>query len=887
MNELDVRERLKTNVIPPIGPLDASICFIGQSPGADEDYQCQPFVGAAGQFLDRCLAGVGLPRSSVLINNVFNQRPPKNDAGYFFTDKSKRNLTWEGQEHVDRLKRWLQGLNPKPRVVVALGYEAMYVLTGKKRVWKWRGSVMPCTLVDGLKVYITLHPSGVLRLINEPETKLMGRRKELANNALPLFMRDIERIIEQSEFPEIKRPLRTFDLDLTETQLLGKLKQINDENADCAVDIETLPGRDGPIVWCIGFAPSPERAFVVPFIKGWHFAWPLNVEAQLLRAISTYFLNPKARKIFQYGNFDLAVLGKNYGLRVAEGTYEDTMWCHHATYPMIKKSLETLCSIYTWEPYYKDEGKVNYGKRSGDMAEYSYNAKDCCCTREIFPIVERNAKSNETWEGYRRSMSFMPSLLGMMIRGVLVDVKRKDELEKLFAAQSKFHHDKVMELEGEVVNLNSPKQMIALLYYKHQFAVQHNHKTGRPTADRDALQKLHRMYPNEPVLTHILEFRKFNKLHNTYAKMELSASDNRVRTSYGFVSTWRLTSSESVFGSGGNLQNIPIRSEEGREIRKLFITDERPEYDYPTFVKVQRIVARYGHSDIAEQLINGRKLMVRIDLSQAEARDVAWEAQDHEKMQQFLDPKTDVHWENAKIVFDLPRSLGYAVAPKKVQISNPITHEEHSHYDYRRLGKTVVHAANYGMGPKMLQIILAREGFIIPMRVAKQLLEGYLGRNPRLASWHREIRDKIRATRTLISSYGRKRMFYGRFNDNLWRVAYAFSPQNTVGEMLENMIQRTWSELYYVQPLLNVHDEMVAQIDPHMLPQAVHDLKAIFEQPIVIKGNELVIPAEFSIGMNWGACAELTNETIERCVKDVTDGRFEPDLDLCSALYQL
>jgi uracil-DNA glycosylase family 4 len=872
-----VNERLQSSVVPPVGPLDARICFIGQSPGADEDYQCKPFVGAAGQFLNRCLASAGLPRSSVLVNNVFRQRPPKNDAGYFFSDKSKRNLTWEGQEHVDMLKRWLEALNPKPNVVVALGYEAMYVLTGKKRVWKWRGSVLPCTLVEGLKIYVTLHPSGVLRLINEPEQKLMGRRKELANNALPLFLRDLERIKEQSEFPEIVRPQRTFDIDLTDRQLLDKLEWINETNTTCAVDIETLPGPDGPVLWFIGFSPRPDYAFTVPFISGWHFTWPISVEAQLLKAISRYFLNPNAHKIFQYGNYDLAVLGKNYGLRVANGTYQDTMWCHHATYPMIKKSLDTLCSIYTWEPYYKDEGKVHFGKRSSDSAEAAYNTKDCCVTREIFPIVERNARQNETWEGYKRSISYMPSLLAMMIKGVRIDVARKDELEKLFGVQAKFHHDKVMELEGEVINLNSPKQMIALLYYKHQFKEQRNHKTGKLTSDRDALQKLKRLYPDSEILFHILEYRKFSKLHSTYTKMELSRADSRVRTSYGFVSTWRLSSSESVFGSGGNLQNIPMRSEEGREIRKLFITDDCEEYSFPIFQRIQKLVARYGHTKIAEQLINGRMLMIRIDLSQAEARDVAWEAQDHEKMQLFLDPKTDVHWENAKIVFDLPRSLEYATNPKKVEISNPITNEKHSHYDYRRLGKTVVHAANYGMGPKMLQIILAREGFIIPMRVAKRLLEGYLSRNPRLGSWHREIRDKVKATRTLISSFGRKRMFYGRFNDNLWRVAYAFSPQNTVGEMLTSMIQRTWDELFYVQPLLNVHDEMVAQIAPHMLPKAVHDLKQIFEMPITIKGNELIIPAEFSIGMNWGSCEELSNETVERCVKHVSENGFDED----------
>ena len=468
------------------------------------------------------------------------------------------------------------------------------------------------------------------------------------------------------------------------------------------------------------------------------------------------------------------------------------------------------------------------------------------------------------WNGYRRSMSFMPSLLSMMIRGVRIDIDRKAELEVKFKAQAEFHLRQIWELEGEEVNINSPKQMTALLYYKHNFKVQLNHKTKRPTTDKDALQKLKRLYPNEPVLEHILQFRKFEKLHNTYAKMQI-AGDQRARTNYGFTSTWRLTSSESHFGGGGNLQNIPSRTAEGREVRKLFIPDKMHKYSESKLPSILDHLRNFGHPRTAETFILGSMLFLRIDLSQAEARVVAWEAQDHEKMQAFLDPHTDVHWENAKIVFELPQTLEYE---KKKKVGNPITSTHHTLYQYRNLGKTVVHAANYGMGPIMLQIILAREGFIINQALAKRLLRGYVSRNPQLDNWHREIREKVRATRTLVSSFGRKRTFYGRFNDSLWRVAYAFSPQNTVGEMLEQAIQKTWEKCPYIQPLLNVHDEMVAQIEPHNLARAIRDTKKIFEIPLTIKGQTLVIPADFSVGWNWGECEELSNETVSRALSN-------------------
>jgi uracil-DNA glycosylase family 4 len=363
-------ERLTTNVVGPDGPLDAKMCFIGQSPGAEEDTAGRPFVGAAGQLLNRCLQQQGIARTDILCNNVFAQRPPKNDAGYYYEDKSKTKPTWEGQEHIERLRNWLERLDPRPNVLVALGYEALHTLTGRRRVWKWRGSVLPCTLVPGIKVYATLHPSHVNRLINEPEEKLLGEKKSQAQNALPLFLKDLERIKFQATFPEIRYPERKIETNLSYHELCARLENLNEQSLDAAVDIETLHGIGGPILWCIGFSSSPGAAFVVPFLRGGKLARPIGEEAHLLVLISRYFLNPRAKKIFQNGLYDLSILGRYYGLRVADGTYEDTMYCHHASYPYLKKALETLASIYTWEPYYKDEGKVNYGKRSGDEAEF-------------------------------------------------------------------------------------------------------------------------------------------------------------------------------------------------------------------------------------------------------------------------------------------------------------------------------------------------------------------------------------------------------------------------------------------------------------------------------------------------------------------------------------
>lgn len=856
-------ERLRTNIVPPYGPLDAKICAIGQAPGEEEDNAPDqgPFIGSAGMFMTRVMRQVGVIRSELLLNNVFSQRPPKNDVGYFFEDSiyhgMKKNmntrLTWEGREHVEVLRHWLEGLRPRPNLLVALGREAMLILTGKKRIWKWRGSVLPCTLVEGYKVYCTFHPSGVLRLLNEPRERLQGEKKQMANNALPLFLRDWERIKYQGEFPELRYPKRSFDTDLSYDELIEKLSWLIREEKDSAVDIETLYGPEGPILWCIGFAPSPAYAFTVPFIRKGNFAWPIQREAQLLDLISQYFLC-KAKKIFQFGNYDMSVLGRLYGLRVAKGTYEDTCWAHHTSFPQIKKSLEILNSIYTWEPYFKDEGKVNYGKRSGDAAEFTYNSKDCCTTKEIFPIVRENAQTMGTWRGYLRSMTYMPSLFSMMIRGVKIDVKKRAELEVLFKEKAEAAQNYVSQLEGEYINLNSSQQVIALLYYKHMFKEKKNRKTGKPTADKDAMSKLAREYPNEPVIKAIQEFKKFDKLYRTFAKMELDI-DGRMHTSYGFVSTWRLSSSTSPFGSGGNLQNIPVRTEEGKEIRRLFIPDDMEPYTEDRWREVVGLVKKVCGDKVASTLVNGQKLFLASDLSQAEARVVAWEAEDLRRIKLFRAGNIDVHWVNAQDIFGIPPSIEYQ--KHDAEFTDSITNEPHSHWLIRQCAKNIRHGTNYCLGPMELQSILARDGFIFPYSICKELLRRCLSNDPDLRRWQEGVREKVKSQRFLVSSFGRKRYFYGRLDDNTYRAAIAFSPQNTVGELLQEAIQEIEDDCPWIENLLNVHDEVVTQIEPNTIVESIQSIKKAMERKLVIHERELIIPCDFKAGPSWGDLSEF------------------------------
>ena len=787
----------------------------------------------AGQLLNRSLRSAGLVRSDVLVNNVFCQRPPKNDVKYYF-EHYPTKLTWEGEEHLGRLKGWLEGLLRdresgllRPNLLVALGSEAMYFLTGMMKITKYRGSVLPCTLVPGFKVYVMFHPSYVNRLMNEPEERLQGQKKTQRLNALPLFLLDLQRVRMQMETPGLVRVKREVEVYKELGRLVEVLRRLGSGVVDAvSVDIETIRTEVGPIVWCLGIGEGPGKAHVIPFIRQGRMVWSAKEEAIIWRELSLLFLNPEVKKVLHNGGYDLSILGRYYGIRLARNTYEDTMWCHQATFPYLMKGLDVLTSIYTWEPYYKEDGKWWDGRRISDEAEYAYNGKDDCVTIEVWPHAVRRCNQLGMTVNYQRHLKVMPSLLGMMIKGVRVDVERKESLQREFREKAKSASDSVRSLSGVSVNLSSPDQLQRLLYGYLGLPIQYNHKTKRPTTDKDAVNKLRKKVPTDSdagkILGAISDHRKFDKLASTYAEMEIEA-DGRVRTSYGFISTFRLSSSESHFGGGGNLQNIPVRTEEGRAIRELFIPDEG-------------------------------MVMLASDLEKAEAMVIAWLAGDLEMIEAF-EKRDDVHWINAKKILGLPPELEYH---KHEVFDLPLFGEAKEMYLLRQIGKTVEYADSYGMGPIMLQNILIREEIYVEQSVCKRLLDQRRRARPMVVQWQGGIRDEIRTTRRLVTPLGDVREFRGRLNDNLFRSAYSFIPQCTVGRILELAIQQLHEERPGgFEPLLNVHDEVVGQVLPENLPQAMLGIRKAMERPIEINGRILKIPCDFKTGPNWGQLEEL------------------------------
>jgi DNA polymerase-1 len=376
---------------------------------------------------------------------------------------------------------------------------------------------------------------------------------------------------------------------------------------------------------------------------------------------------------------------------------------------------------------------------------------------------------------------------------------------------------------GAPVNLDSHMQVQKVIFGFLGLPIIFN-KKGKVSVDKDILNRLLKKHPDQVIIKDILRHKKLSKLVSTYTELEAEL-DDRIRTAYGWVSSFRLNSTESHFGSGGNLQNIPVRTEEGLEIRKLFIPD-------PGMV------------------------LLAADLVQAEAMEVAWLSDDQELIEAFL-ARVDVHWENAKRIFKLPLNVEYnKTEPVLIRyFDEPILMKK-----LRDIAKTVVHAGNYGMGPYKLQSILILQGIWLELGLCKLLIEEAARARPLRTVWQQRTAEEVRIGRVLYNCFNDRKEFRGRVSSSLYNSAYSFRPQSVVGRILQFGIQTISEEVELFEPLLNVHDEVVGQCRPEDIEQVKPQIEKalmITHVPNSATGKELTIPCDFKVGPSWGEMREI------------------------------
>lgn len=331
------------------------IMVVGEAYGRDEELVEQPFVGASGRLLTGLLSQAGIARSECYLTNVFNLRPQSNDVKTLCGPKAEgipdypalvkgKYVRREFQPELERL--FLEVEREKPNLVIALGASAAWAFLARGQnahpgIKSLRGAPSQSwfPVGNGVKVLPTYHPAAILR-----EYSLR-----------PIVYADLCKAKREAEFPEVRRPMREIWIEPTLEDLIEFRTRYINPSPSLSIDIETK----GDQITCIGFAPRPDIALVVPFFDptapGKNYWRGKSDELQAWRWVRDVCAMRK-RIVFQNGLFDMHFLWRSYGIPVPYACH-DTMLCHHALQPEMQKGLGFLASIYTNEQQWKFMGK--------------------------------------------------------------------------------------------------------------------------------------------------------------------------------------------------------------------------------------------------------------------------------------------------------------------------------------------------------------------------------------------------------------------------------------------------------------------------------------------------------------------------------------------------
>lgn len=763
--------------IQPVGPIPARIMFVGEAPGETEVREGKPFVGAAGRILDGLLRDAGIVRELCYITNIMLVRPEGNDFGRFYEDKARRRPTEDLQEGIRRLHEEI--IRVQPNVVVALGEEPLRALTELRGVSAWRGSILKG--ITGHKVISTFHPAAISR--------------EWKFRAASLI--DFHKVLKESISPEINITSRQLEITYASKNALEILTSIKAQAKEVSFDIETESGQITAISFAVDYRPN--WAVSIPFWFGSSGSLHTQEDEHLIwTLIQEILINENIGKIAQNGSYDIEFIERLMGFRVRNFTF-DTMLGMHCLYLELPKRLSFINSIYTDQPYYKDD--IN----SSDMETYfRYNALDACITMEIANIMRQEIKDEGLWEFYHEYIhALWEPLMEMQIKGVKFDWLRKNTIKKRFQEEVAITQKRLDAAVGHPLNTSSPKQMKEWLYEDLKLKVKTKKRkdTGEETitADDGALEDLYAETQNESLKT-VLKIREKQKLISNYLDVTLD-EDKRIRCSYLITGTetGRLSSRATARGTGTNLQNIPAGP-----IKTLFIPDEK-------------------------------RVFINADLSQAEARVVAYLANESRLIKVF-EEGGDIHRKNAANIFGISEG---AVSDEQ-----------------RQLAKRVVHASNYGMGP-----ITFSKTAGISAAEAKRLLNQYFATYPGIANWHHEIKAQLQKRRYLITPLGRKRIFFNRWAEPLFKEGLAYIPQSTVADIVTKgliKLHRRKEEIKGLDILLQVHDSILVQTYPENVDSTAALIKSCLQIPVEICGKVLTIPVDFKIGNNWQEMEKYT-----------------------------
>lgn len=508
----------------------------------------------------------------------------------------------------------------------------------------------------------------------------------------------------------------------------------------------------------MSFAIKENQAFYIPIP-------PEEEEAlKIVNEFRPVFENEESLKIGQNIKYDMIIL-QNYGVEV-KGPLFDTMVAHYVLQPELRHGMDYLAEIYLrYQTIHIDEligpkGKNQKNMRDLDPKEiYRYACEDADVTLKLKNVLEKELKENDAEPlFYDIEMPLVPVLVNIERNGVLLDTEALKQSSAHFTAQLQQIEQDIYQLAGVDFNIASPKQVGEVLFDKLKIIEKPKKtKTGQYVTSEEILESLRNKHP---IVEKILEHRGLKKLLGTYIDalpLLINPRTGRVHTSFNqtVTSTGRLSSSNP------NLQNIPIRDENGKEIRKAFIPDEGC-------------------------------LFFSADYSQIELRIMAHLSEDKNMIDAFLS-NHDIHAATAAKV--------YQTELKNVDA------------DMRRKAKTANFGIIYG-----ISIFGLAERMNVDRREAKDLIDGYFETYPgvkaymdksiQIAQEKGYVETIFHRKRYLPDINSRNGVVRGYAERNAINAPIQGSAADIIKVAMARIYKRFKTEGIQAKMLLQVHDEL-------------------------------------------------------------------------------
>ena len=651
----------------------------------------------------------------------------------------------------------------------------------------------------------------VFKSDKKPAAKPAPEKQALQGDLFGFFADDNT---EEQKNSSIKR-LEDTDYDY---QLIDTEDKINDflriilTKEIISLDTETT-GTDAMSAELVGmsFSYKENQAFYVPVPQD-------REEAQkIVDKFKPVFENEKSIKVGQNIKYDMIVLA-NYGVSI-KGQMFDTMIAHYVLQPELHHGMDYLAEVYLKYDTIKIEELIGAkGKNQRNMRDlsptdiYKYACEDADVTLKLKNILEKELETNGVKELFEEiEMPLVPVLAYIERNGVRIDTEALKETSRHFTIRMREIEEEIYKLAGMEFNVSSPKQVGEVLFDRLKIVEKAKKtKTGQYVTSEEVLESLKGKHQ---IVEKILDYRGLKKLLSTYvdALPELiNPKTGRIHTSFNqtVTATGRLSSSNP------NLQNIPVRDDDGKEIRKAFIPDDGCEF-------------------------------FSADYSQIELRIMAHLSEDDNMIEAFRELSED---DNMIEAFREEQDIHAATAAKIYKINiDEVTREQ------RSKAKTANFGIIYG-----ISVFGLAERLNVDRKEAKELIDGYFENYPKVKAYMdesiRSARDKgyietiFKRKRYLPDINSRNAVVRGYAERNAINAPIQGSAADIIKVAMIRIYKRFMDEGIKSKMILQVHDELnfsVLREEKEKVQQIViSEMEAAYKMKVPLL-------ADCGWGQNW------------------------------------